>query len=1212
MFNPVVYLMGDFNFVDSQIDTTSNFTATQRPMHDKLLHDLNLREISQPCHTYYFKSQDPSVIPRSARLDRIYSNLTEADLVVAAPLAYLPTNPIAGKDKFNEHLPIAAIFAGPSKSKSSFRLPESTVLNPSFKKTFKGLWEQTNKEGLGPLEKMNMFKKVLRKTHFSIRATNGRNALGLFVAAVRLLTVLSQPNPVPERYREILLTYPNLGSYISKTNNEWNLVSLREYVNHRFSVDGEPMKTDADTSTISGDREILDNISSLPPRSKDNNILSNIKLTLPSSQFTIKMLRPHPNADPSDDPDILGGVIQKHYGALWNDDSTNNEDCISDYLDDYDKRIDLNLFKDLSLELIARAVASAPNSSRGPDGIPFSAYKKLSDIANPLLLDCARALQGSELSLSDFNRARLTLLPKNSTLLVDDTRPICVNNTDNRIIAKALVYCASDAAQALIGDYQKMFLPGRQMMDHLFSLNEEYYGSWREQKQRYVLFTDNKKAFDSIQHSYIFAVLRKLGFPPWFINTVRSLLTDASTFSGLSPSYDVPFRRGVKQGCPLSPLLFLLIYDPLIYKLQKTQVTVRAAADDLALSSQSLGPLIGCFARIDKFTAASGMGINVSKTKILSTIDHPCPYEAAHSARISCDAAAAAATAAAGSLAAAIAACSSFEALLPVISTPPSQPDQALTNSPADQGHLIVNSHIHMAPPSNGFSISRCLSPTPNHTISSLSSPVSPSSSLLLRNRKKPRRVFSRPKRKRNNILPDSPDAPLPPPPPSPIISPHTLLRNSRWPEVKIAKQYIYLGVPIGATYTWCVTPEMIYDKAMDKIRKKFILLKPALNQMSVQRRIITINVFILSLLSYVNQLVRMPDTVYSELRRLIHKHTTPWNGTSWGYNLLVVPCASGGFPTPINDPWVTNVLALLRRVKWDDVNINSIPWEPNSVDHQDIRSSGIWEGSVRCSDNINLAIVDFLGPLYYNWDKVSSLNNLSRSVIKHSLIKNGFICYPSTNKLELTNNWGRDYNDYLSIRLGHFGVSSYCGELKEHYKKPVKNSYLFENHLKIITNSLATARRRRVIQGVGSVLNPLPTCRLCNQADDGVMHLFFNCLIVKEAMALVAHHNLIDVSNDIRDALVQNPRPLFLPVSPSFSAPNFNPLLHCMAFCRAVTDATNRIVLGIDINPAASFIMNTTLKYLRPALLKPLSTLETRARELPSKRNWLMIMLMV
>lgn len=758
----------------------------------------------------------------------------------------------------------------------------------------------------------------------------------------------------------------------------------------------------------------------------------------------------------------------------------------------------------------------------------------------------------------------MTLLPKKATLLVNDTRPICVNNTDNRIIAKTLVLCICDAAQSLIGDYQKMFLPGRQMLDHLLSLNEEFYGDWRSQKQRYVLFTDNRKAFDSIHHSFIFSVLRKLCFPPWFISSVRSLLTDATAFPGLSPNKEIAIQRGVKQGCPLSPLLFLLVYDPLIYRLQKTRANVRAAADDLALSSNSLEDLIRCFNHINDFTMASGMGINVDKTKILSTIEHPCPYKAAQDAHISMVSAESAASAAAASYNTALSACAS------------------LAGAPAGRPHTYPGLRKRLKGKAIVPSPKRiCLStpqppppaPAPEPALDSPQPiPCAPS-----RKRRRQRAIFTRTKKRKKSSIIDGRPLPeaLPPPPPRPLTSPHTLLRKSIWPEVRVVNVYVYLGVPLGPS----VTPDMVYEKAMGKIRNKFRLLGPALKKMSVQKRIITVNVFILSLLSYVNQLVRLPDAAYTELRQLIHKHTTPWNGTAWGYNFLVTPSRNGGFPTPIQDPWVNNVLALLRRVDWKSVNISSISWEPKSVDSHDPYTDGIWEDSVRVSDNVNLAIVDFLGPLYFNWDKVSSLSELTKSNIKNSLIEKGFLCYPAAKKHELTKSWGRDFNDHLSAKLAHFDVANFADDLKKHYSKPVKNPFLYENHLKIITNSLATARRRRFLPK--TILDPLPACHLCLTADDGVRHLFFDCTVVKAAMMKVSRSNLLEISDATRIALA-NQCPLFLPVSPSLTTGSFNPLSLCMAFCRAVTDATSRAGLGMIVCP--TFISNATIKYFVPA----------------------------
>ena len=431
----VPYLFGDFNFTSKPSDSSYDPKPAPRPNFDHLLTALRLQDVYQPLHTYHFVSSSTARVPCSSRLDRIYCGLSEADLTIAAPHAYVPVNLLDGRASFSGHLPLALSFAN-KPCRPGFRLPDSTVQNPLFRKTFLKLWNERPSSPTS-YNALYSFKNTLKRTHYHLRDSNSRSVIGRFMAGIRLYTILSKDVVNAADYQAILLSYPSLASLVQKVSGRWILNDLRAWLNLNFADSGVPASSEPTVLSVN-------DVPAFPPSKPSTSPLTSIKITLPSTRPSVHALRSTLSDPPVSSPDLLGHIISDHYSSLWKA-SSSDDDFREGYLADYNKEICSSLLNEPSLELVNRAIVLAPASSRGPDGIPFSAYKALKDIAAPILLDCARDLC-LNLPPSGFNYSRLVLLEKKATHLINDTRPICVNNTDNRIIAKVFVFCISDSA----------------------------------------------------------------------------------------------------------------------------------------------------------------------------------------------------------------------------------------------------------------------------------------------------------------------------------------------------------------------------------------------------------------------------------------------------------------------------------------------------------------------------------------------------------------------------------------------------------------------------------------------------------------------------------------------------------------------------------------------------------------------------------------------
>jgi ribonuclease HI len=362
-----------------------------------------------------------------------------------------------------------------------------------------------------------------------------------------------------------------------------------------------------------------------------------------SAEECLEADRPRFGEGPISRPDDMAALIAFHWGKLWTKRrGAPSRDRVERYLRSYDSRVPVGLLptmpcregdgvhsatEDTWEDLVVKAIKHSNNSCAGPDGVPFIVYRSLAELAAPFILDMLIALANGETPPLDFNLGRLFLLPKGDTHKVLDNRPITVNNADNRLIATVVTAAISPATQALVHVSQKGFVSGRRGSDNVTGITDLFYNRLEAGEELHVLQVDTKKAFDSIDHDFIKAVLSHVGFPLWLVLVVQALFANASVVPVLSAhtSTRVPIRRGVKQGCPLSPTLFVIIYDPLICEIADLDsgtypVSPFAFADDLAVAVPNIRLVVTVIVLIAAFALISGLGVNDDKSRLLSTI----------------------------------------------------------------------------------------------------------------------------------------------------------------------------------------------------------------------------------------------------------------------------------------------------------------------------------------------------------------------------------------------------------------------------------------------------------------------------------------------------------------------------------------------------------------------------------------------------------------
>ena len=299
--------------------------------------------------------------------------------------------------------------------------------------------------------------------------------------------------------------------------------------------------------------------------------------------------------------------------------------------------------------LVSALRLSKHGSAAGPDGIPYELW---SHLHNAYILDTKNetpafnVLQCMHTVLNDIQehgvdaRTQFTLgwmcpiFKKKERDQIKNYRPITLLNTDYKLLTKALSVNLASHIQSLIHPDQTGFIPRRTIFDPIrLAQSMCAYADFMEEDGAIVAL-DQEKAYDKIDHHYLLKTLERFNLPDKFIRIVHSLYENAETAAIINGVVSTPFKvtRGVRQGDPLSCLLFNLAIEPLACMLRDSpnlqgydipgvahKIIVSMYADDTTVYLSKDDSYEALLEILTTWCSASGAKFNIEKTEVIPT-----------------------------------------------------------------------------------------------------------------------------------------------------------------------------------------------------------------------------------------------------------------------------------------------------------------------------------------------------------------------------------------------------------------------------------------------------------------------------------------------------------------------------------------------------------------------------------------------------------------
>jgi len=290
-----------------------------------------------------------------------------------------------------------------------------------------------------------------------------------------------------------------------------------------------------------------------------------------------------------------------------------------------------------SLEEVSKIIGSMnKHTAAGLDEFSLGTIKSLGDPYVIYLVKIFNAIFNGARIPESWRRGRVALIPKSGADNSDLTkrRPLTISTVSYRIFMSIFKnrLMAHTANSHCIGNWQCAFREGFRIDDHIFVMTQIIEISRLRNLGCYVSFLDIKKAYDSVDRHLLYTFLLEEGVDRSWVNLLKEIYSDCRIVIKIGKIESSTHRvaKGLKQGCPASPVLFLFYIERIARALhvaglgwfigqgeQVLRIPIMLFADDIALVATSSEELQEMLTIVDHATSALSLTFNPEKSGVV-------------------------------------------------------------------------------------------------------------------------------------------------------------------------------------------------------------------------------------------------------------------------------------------------------------------------------------------------------------------------------------------------------------------------------------------------------------------------------------------------------------------------------------------------------------------------------------------------------------------